>query len=459
VSFETPSSAEPAVRRRFPFATCAAAAVNAAFFAATLAEAGARARIFAHLAHVRERVWEGEWWRLFTGTFLHDGPLHFFWNMAILVLLGRIVEPILGSWRFAAVYAGAGLGGALVFQAASPAGLGIGASGAVCGIAGAFFRLWWIAASRRGSGRFAVIFTLAVLLALDQIMAAGLAQAGVGIAVSAHAGGLFSGLLLAYALRAGEGPDPAGAGSAVRGPALAGFALAAGLLAAYGGFYTWHDPAWHAHRKQRAVEELLDGQDPGRAVEAWKEARVGGRLDRGLGYHVCDGLLALGRRDLALPVLDLLIADVEAEIAARLAARNAIPPELVNEAAWYAAVKGDELGAAFKMADDAVQFLEAEADRGWLARWAITSVLAACLNTRGWLALHLGSAERGLRDLARAAELDPSGPHLLYFALALWQEGDPRRAREVARRAESAGELSRHERRLLDDLREDAGGW
>src|SRR4051794_32911103 len=45
-----------------------------------------------------------EYWRLVTSGFLHAGLLHILFNMYLLYVLGSMLEPALGSVRFAALY-------------------------------------------------------------------------------------------------------------------------------------------------------------------------------------------------------------------------------------------------------------------------------------------------------------------------------------------------------------------
>ena len=53
-----------------------------------------------------------DYWRLVTSGFLHSGPIHILFNMYLLWLLGNLLEPTLGSGRFAALYFTALLWGA-----------------------------------------------------------------------------------------------------------------------------------------------------------------------------------------------------------------------------------------------------------------------------------------------------------------------------------------------------------
>ena len=45
-----------------------------------------------------------EYWRLVSAGFLHENFLHIGFNMYLLYLLGLMLEPAIGSLRFAAVY-------------------------------------------------------------------------------------------------------------------------------------------------------------------------------------------------------------------------------------------------------------------------------------------------------------------------------------------------------------------
>lgn len=81
-------------------------------------------------------VADGEWWRLLTAGFLHYGPVHVAMNMLALWLIGRQLEPLLGSVRFAAVYVLSLLGGsAAVFAFGA---INVAAAGASTGVYGLF---------------------------------------------------------------------------------------------------------------------------------------------------------------------------------------------------------------------------------------------------------------------------------------------------------------------------------
>ncbi|MCB9467262.1 MAG: rhomboid family intramembrane serine protease [Candidatus Obscuribacterales bacterium] len=83
---------------------------------------------------------------VFTGisyAFLHGGIMHFFSNMAILMLFGAYVEESMGSRKFLGFYLLCGFLAALFHMLFNftTSGAVIGASGAVSGIGGAFIVL------------------------------------------------------------------------------------------------------------------------------------------------------------------------------------------------------------------------------------------------------------------------------------------------------------------------------
>ncbi|MGW2473447.1 rhomboid family intramembrane serine protease [Streptomyces sp. NPDC001665] len=96
-------------------------------------------------------VVDGEWYRLLTGSFLHLPPdgssfgslpfgvLHIAFNMYALWNLGRVVEEQLGRVRFLALYLLSALGGSVLVYLVAPGDQVVGASGAVFGLAAAFY--------------------------------------------------------------------------------------------------------------------------------------------------------------------------------------------------------------------------------------------------------------------------------------------------------------------------------
>jgi membrane associated rhomboid family serine protease len=84
------------------------------------------------------RVYEvanGEWWRLVTNAFLHGSPIHLIFNMLMLWWFGRLLEGLLGTARFLAVYFIAVLAGSAGALLLAPTSATIGASGVFGGTA------------------------------------------------------------------------------------------------------------------------------------------------------------------------------------------------------------------------------------------------------------------------------------------------------------------------------------
>jgi membrane associated rhomboid family serine protease len=82
---------------------------------------------------------QGAWWQLITHAFLHGNIWHLLFNMAGLWFAGRIVERVIGTGRFLALYFACAVAGGLA-QLLLEGGrsLLLGASGAVCGVILAF---------------------------------------------------------------------------------------------------------------------------------------------------------------------------------------------------------------------------------------------------------------------------------------------------------------------------------
>ena len=78
----------------------------------------------------------GEYYRLFTGMFLHAGVLHILFNMYALYIIGMQLEGFLGRWKFLIVYLLSGLGGSML-SIFFDNGFSVGASGAIFGLMGA----------------------------------------------------------------------------------------------------------------------------------------------------------------------------------------------------------------------------------------------------------------------------------------------------------------------------------
>jgi membrane associated rhomboid family serine protease len=140
-------------------------------------------------------VADGEWYRLLTGGFLHAGLIHIGFNMFALFILGRLLEPAIGTARFVALYfvsLFAGSLGALLLS--GPAELTVGASGAIFGLFGAAFVI------ARGRGLDTVASELGFILLINLALTFGIS----GISIGGHLGGLVGGVVCALVIVAGE---------------------------------------------------------------------------------------------------------------------------------------------------------------------------------------------------------------------------------------------------------------
>lgn len=139
---------------------------------------------------------------LVTSLFLHADIGHLGLNMVFFVFIGRVVEPLLGGGRFAALYFASGVAGGLAQVAAEPLSIVpvVGASGAVGGIFAAYAMIF----GQRDGGQSELrrglqlaLFWIGLQLAIGYVFNAG--NVG-GIAIWAHVGGFLAGLVLALPL-------------------------------------------------------------------------------------------------------------------------------------------------------------------------------------------------------------------------------------------------------------------
>jgi membrane associated rhomboid family serine protease len=87
-------------------------------------------------ANFGPRTTNGEWWRLLTATVLHAHLPHLIFNMIALLMVGPIVERLVGCRAFVAFYVACGLTGSAASLWAHPLLVGVGASGAILGLYG-----------------------------------------------------------------------------------------------------------------------------------------------------------------------------------------------------------------------------------------------------------------------------------------------------------------------------------
>jgi membrane associated rhomboid family serine protease len=137
-------------------------------------------------------VVSGEWWRLISSGFVHDGILHLGLNMFALWQVGTFVEVATGTRRMLAIYFISMLGSGLAVVAFAFHDATVGASGAIFGLFGALVAIG-IRLGPRGRGIIMqtlpiILINLAFTFSVPSISKAG------------HVGGLIIGFVAALLL-------------------------------------------------------------------------------------------------------------------------------------------------------------------------------------------------------------------------------------------------------------------
>ena len=207
----------------------------------------------------------GEWYRLFTSTFLHFGIVHLLFNMYFLQSGGSLVERLFGWKRFLLIYVAAGIAGSLMSTGWNPFRNSAGASGAIFGVYGA---LAAFLLTQRGGIPITILKRLRMSTGLfvAYSLASGAMTAGVDNA--AHLGGLVGGFLVAAALAR---PIPRGLAHRRRRAAVATLiAVAVGFPAVGTGLQILHAP----NSSMLGFERLMlkfDGEET-RTINRFDEA-------------------------------------------------------------------------------------------------------------------------------------------------------------------------------------------
>jgi rhomboid protease GluP len=141
---------------------------------------------------------EGEWWRLFTAVFVHLSLIHVAVNLWALWDVGRLVERLLGRWRYAMLFVASGVFGNLASLALQDhQRVSSGASGAIFGLYGALIAFLWRERARIAPDEYRWISRVAIAFSALMLV--------VGLFIpsmdnAAHAGGLLAGMVLANLL-------------------------------------------------------------------------------------------------------------------------------------------------------------------------------------------------------------------------------------------------------------------
>jgi membrane associated rhomboid family serine protease len=147
------------------------------------------------VAHPIGGILGGEWWRLLSSMFLHAGLIHLGLNSYVLWIFGVEIERQIGRFFTLAVFLVTGIfAGAASFAFAPRLTVGVGASGAIFGLVGAFIaynylRRHHVMAQARLRGALS-------MLLINLIIGFSIP----GIDWRAHVGGLVAGLVAGFAV-------------------------------------------------------------------------------------------------------------------------------------------------------------------------------------------------------------------------------------------------------------------
>lgn len=158
-----------------------------------------------HGACYTPAILDGEYYRLFTGMFLHFGIYHLINNMICLIFLGDYLETIVGPVKYLLIYLGGGLAGNLFSMGMEQSAGGFykvsaGASGAIFAVMGALLYIMIRNKGRLGNIPGRGLVMMAGLSVLQGFTATGTDN-------MAHIGGLAGGFVAAvllYRLRSRE---------------------------------------------------------------------------------------------------------------------------------------------------------------------------------------------------------------------------------------------------------------
>jgi membrane associated rhomboid family serine protease len=206
-------------RRTVPLVTYALIALNVLFFFVELRGGDAFIEKWAFVPSRFLANPLGESLTLITSMFMHVGWLHLGSNMLYLWIFGDNVEDRFGHIKFAVFYLLCGLVAVFAELAFAPGSSlpGLGASGAVAGVLGAYILLFPQGRVRVLQGQQVIQVPALIVIGLWIVLQlfsgigsiASTAQAG-GVAYMAHIGGFVAGLGLTFLLRGRSGAQLTG---------------------------------------------------------------------------------------------------------------------------------------------------------------------------------------------------------------------------------------------------------
>lgn len=143
---------------------------------------------------IKPAIWEGEIWRLLTGTLLHGNIIHFMFNIFALLVLSKLIEVVIHRLYIPLVFLIAALSGSLFSLLLIPDIPSVGASGGIMGLLGFLLIL-----NSKHKHLFPVTQQQMLAKATIYTFLAGLLAYEV-IDNPAHLGGLLAGIFLGWQL-------------------------------------------------------------------------------------------------------------------------------------------------------------------------------------------------------------------------------------------------------------------
>lgn len=190
-------------------------------------------------------VFSGEWKRIILSMFLHGGLVHLLINMFGVWSVGNLVEKLFGPLAFAVIYFISGTVGSMFSLFSHSAdSIGVGASGALCGVFGALLAYALFKKMPRRITKN-ILYNALFIIALSVVMAMQIPQ----IDNSAHIGGLVGGFVAAVFI----GQDISKVNERKRNIISLAAAVACGALI----FFSW-DLVGDINKKNVSVQHVLD---------------------------------------------------------------------------------------------------------------------------------------------------------------------------------------------------------
>lgn len=97
---------------------------------------------------------QGEWWRYITATLLHANPMHWFNNIAGLLIFGNFLEPIIGASLLFGLYFSSAIVGWWLSGIMMPKSVTFGASAIDFALIGAYLTLMLLAQLQANKAQF-----------------------------------------------------------------------------------------------------------------------------------------------------------------------------------------------------------------------------------------------------------------------------------------------------------------